>query len=252
MKNQNELSNSINRLSEIMDKLRIECPWDREQTMDSLRHLTIEETFELSDAIIRSDSNEIKNELGDLLLHIVFYSKIASETDLFDFNDVINSICDKLITRHPHIYDKLKVNNITDVKKNWELIKIKQGSKGVLSGVSSGLPSLIKAMRIQEKVSGVGFKWDKPSDYLNKLIEEINEFEIESNKSDLQKMENEFGDILFSLISYASFKNINCDKALEITNNKFIDRFNSIEKNNSDLYKMSQHEFLKQWQKSKK
>jgi XTP/dITP diphosphohydrolase len=234
-----------------MDKLRIECPWDKEQTMNSLRHLTIEETYELSDAIISGDFNEIKNELGDLLLHIVFYSKIASETNLFNFNDVINSICDKLILRHPHIYDKLNVNNINDVKKNWELIKLKNGSKGVLSGVSSRLPSLIKAMRIQEKVSGVGFKWDKPSDYLNKLVEEINEFEVESNKSDSQKMENEFGDILFSLISYANFKNINCDKALEITNNKFIDRFNYIEKNNSDLYKMSQNELLKHWEKSK-
>ena len=246
---------SFNRLLDIMDRLRNECPWDKEQTIESLRHLTIEETYELSEAILDNDINEIKNELGDLLLHIVFYSKIASETDDFDTNDVINSICKKLINRHPHIYTDLKLSSIDEVKQNWELIKKKEGSKGTLSGVPKGLPSLIKAMRIQEKASGIGFKWDDKSDALDKVVEEIKEFKIELKNSDNEKMENEFGDILFSLINYASYNNINSAKALEKTNKKFIHRFNYLEdisnKLNKPISEMSSNELIKYWNQAK-
>lgn len=238
-----------------MNRLRNECPWDKEQTMESLRHLTIEETYELSEAILSNEINEIKNELGDLLLHIVFYSKIASEKKHFDINDVINGICDKLIHRHPHIYSDVKLDNIEEVKKNWEIIKKNEHNKGALSGVPKSLPSLIKAMRIQEKASGMGFKWDNKHDVLDKVIEEIREFKLELSKSNLDLMEDEFGDILFSLVNYATYNKINPAKALEKTNIKFINRFNYLEKIadklNKPISKMTSVELKKYWDDAK-
>ena len=255
MKNIDKDISSFNRLLEIMNRLRNECPWDKQQTMESLRHLTIEETYELSEAILSNEINEIKNELGDLLLHIVFYSKIASEKKHFDINDVINGICDKLIHRHPHIYSDVKLDNIEEVKKNWEIIKKNEHNKGALSGVPKSLPSLIKAMRIQEKASGMGFKWDNKHDVLDKVIEEIREFKLELSKSNLDLMEDEFGDILFSLVNYATYNKINPVKALEKTNIKFINRFNYIEKIadklNKPISKMTSVELKKYWDDAK-
>lgn len=255
MKNIDKDTSSFNRLLEIMNRLRNECPWDKQQTMESLRHLTIEETYELSEAILSNEINEIKNELGDLLLHIVFYSKIASEKKHFDINDVINGICDKLIHRHPHIYSDVKLDNIEEVKKNWEIIKKNEHNRGALSGVPKSLPSLIKAMRIQEKASGMGFKWDNKIDVLDKVIEEIREFNLELSKSNLDLMEDEFGDILFSLVNYATYNKINPVKALEKTNIKFINRFNYIEKIaeklNKSISKMTSTELKKHWDDAK-
>ncbi|MDC1180270.1 nucleoside triphosphate pyrophosphohydrolase [Flavobacteriaceae bacterium] len=255
MKNIDKDISSFNRLLEIMNRLRNECPWDKQQTMESLRHLTIEETYELSEAILSKEINEIKNELGDLLLHIVFYSKIASEKKHFDINDVINGICDKLIHRHPHIYSDVKLDNIEEVKKNWEIIKKNEHNRGALSGVPKSLPSLIKAMRIQEKASGMGFKWDNKIDALDKVIEEIREFNLELSKSNLDLMEDEFGDILFSLVNYATYNKINPVKALEKTNIKFINRFNYIEKIaeklNISISKMTSTELKKHWDDAK-
>ena len=255
MKNIHKDTSSFNRLLEIMNRLRNECPWDKEQTMESLRHLTIEETYELSEAILSNEINEIKNELGDLLLHIVFYSKIASEKKHFDINDVINGVCDKLIHRHPHIYSDVKLDNIEEVKKNWEIIKKNEHNRGALSGVPKSLPSLIKAMRIQEKASGMGFKWDNKIDVLDKVIEEIREFNLELSKSNLDLMEDEFGDILFSLVNYATYNKINPVKALEKTNIKFINRFNYIEKIaeklNISISKMTSTELKKHWDDAK-
>ena len=255
MKNIDKDISSFNRLLEIMNRLRNECPWDKQQTMESLRHLTIEETYELSEAILSKEINEIKNELGDLLLHIVFYSKIASEKKHFDINDVINGICDKLIHRHPHIYSDVKLDNIEEVKKNWEIIKKNEHNRGALSGVPKSLPSLIKAMRIQEKASGMGFKWDNKIDVLDKVIEEIREFNLELSKSNLDLMEDEFGDILFSLVNYATYNKINPVKALEKTNIKFINRFNYIakiaEKLNISISKMTSTELKKHWDDAK-
>jgi XTP/dITP diphosphohydrolase len=255
VKNIDKDISSFNRLLEIMNRLRNECPWDKQQTMESLRHLTIEETYELSEAILSKEINEIKNELGDLLLHIVFYSKIASEKKHFDINDVINGICDKLIHRHPHIYSDVKLDNIEEVKKNWEIIKKNEHNRGALSGVPKSLPSLIKAMRIQEKASGMGFKWDNKIDVLDKVIEEIREFKLELSKSNLDLMEDEFGDILFSLVNYATYNKINPVKALEKTNIKFINRFNYIEKIaeklNISISKMTSTELKKHWDDAK-
>jgi XTP/dITP diphosphohydrolase len=255
VKNIDKDTSSFNRLLEIMNRLRNECPWDKQQTMESLRHLTIEETYELSEAILSNEINEIKNELGDLLLHIVFYSKIASEKKHFDINDVINGICDKLIHRHPHIYSDVKLDNIEEVKKNWEIIKKNEHNRGALSGVPKSLPSLIKAMRIQEKASGMGFKWDNKIDVLDKVIEEIREFKLELSKSNLDLMEDEFGDILFSLVNYATYNKINPVKALEKTNIKFINRFNYIEKIaeklNISISKMTSTELKKHWDDAK-
>ena len=255
MKNIDKDISSFNRLLEIMNRLRNECPWDKQQTMESLRHLTIEETYELSEAILSNEVNEIKNELGDLLLHIVFYSKIASEKKHFDINDVINGICDKLIHRHPHIYSDVKLDNIEEVKKNWEIMKKNEHNRGALSGVPKSLPSLIKAMRIQEKASGMGFKWDNKIDVLDKVIEEIKEFKLEVSKSNLDLMEDEFGDILFSLVNYATYNKINPVKALEKTNIKFINRFNYIEKIaeklNISISKMTSTELKKHWDDAK-
>jgi len=220
---------AFERILTIMDELREKCPWDKKQTIESLRNLTVEETFELSDAIMNSDMNEIKKELGDILLHIVFYSRIASETAQFDIADVIHSLCEKLINRHPHIYGDVIVENEEQVKENWEKIKLKEGNKSALSGVPQSLPAMIKASRIQEKARGVGFDWDEESQVWDKVNEELQEFKHEADSGNLAKMEEEFGDVLFSLINYARFKQINPEDALEKTNRKFIKRFQYLE-----------------------
>ncbi len=222
---------AFERLLKIMDELREKCPWDKKQTLDSLRYLTIEELFELSDAIIEKNMSDIKKELGDILLHIVFYAKIASEKNEFTITDVINSLCEKLIERHPHIYGNVKVDSEEEVKQNWEKIKLKEGNKSVLSGVPKGLPALVKAMRIQEKARGVGFDWENKEQVWDKVQEELSEFSIELEKgnSNKEKMEDEFGDVLFALINYARFNNINPEDALERTNKKFIYRFQYME-----------------------
>ena len=228
MKRSQQLS-AFERLLDIMDELREQCPWDRKQTFESLRHLTIEETYELGDAILDNDLQEIKKELGDLLLHIVFYAKIGSEQNAFDIGDVANEICDKLINRHPHIYGDTKVYDADQVIKNWESIKLKEGRNSVLEGVPKSLPALVKAFRIQEKVAGVGFEWDNAEDVLDKVKEEITELKQEVEDQNLDKMEDEFGDVLFSLINYARYHKINPELALERTNKKFIKRFKYIE-----------------------
>lgn len=226
-----ERAASFLRLLKIMDELREQCPWDKKQTIESIRHLTIEETFELSDAILKNDRSEIKKELGDLLLHIVFYSRIASETNDFGIKDVIDSLCEKLIFRHPHIYGDTKAETPEQVAQNWEQLKQKEkgGNKTVLSGVPNSMPALLKAYRIQEKARAVGFDWDKPEQVFEKVKEELNEFELEVKNNNQQNAEKEFGDILFSLINYARFLNINPEDALEQTNKKFIKRFNYME-----------------------
>ena len=218
----------IEKLIKIMDELREKCPWDKKQTIQSLRHLTIEEVYELSESIQNQNYDEIKKELGDLLLHIVFYSKIASENNKFSFDDVIEDICKKLVDRHPHIYGNLNVSSEDDVKSNWEKIKLKEGRKSILSGVPKSLPTLIKSYRIQEKVSGVGFDWKLKKDVISKIKEEINELEVEV-KNDTSNIEEEFGDLLFSLINYSRFLKINPDDALNKTNEKFIKRFKKME-----------------------
>jgi XTP/dITP diphosphohydrolase len=221
---------AFDRLLTIMDELRAQCPWDKKQTMQTLRHLTIEETYELGDAILDDDLEEVKKELGDVLLHIVFYAKIGSETDAFDMADVCNDICEKLINRHPHIYGDVEVNDEEDVKRNWENIKLKEGKKSVLEGVPNGLPALVKANRVQDKVAGVGFDWEKPEQVWEKVQEELAEFQEEVKAGNLEKMEAEFGDVLFSMVNYARFLNINPENALERTNKKFIKRFQYLER----------------------
>ncbi|SFC41469.1 XTP/dITP diphosphohydrolase [Zunongwangia mangrovi] len=220
---------AFDRLLTIMDELREQCPWDRKQTMESLRHLTIEETYELGDAILDKDIEEVRKELGDLLLHLVFYAKIGSETNDFDIADVANGICEKLISRHPHIYGDVKVEDEEDVKKNWENLKLKEGKKSVLEGVPRSLPALVKASRIQDKVAGVGFDWEEPQQVFEKLQEELGELQDEVDKADKDKMEAEFGDVMFSMINYARFLKINPENALERTNKKFIARFKYLE-----------------------
>jgi XTP/dITP diphosphohydrolase len=220
---------ALDRLLTIMDELREQCPWDKKQTMQSLRHLTIEETYELGDAILDNDLDEVKKELGDVLLHIVFYSKIGSETKDFDIADVANSICDKLIDRHPHIYGDVKVENEEDVKRNWENLKLKEGKTSVLEGVPKSLPALVKASRIQDKVSGVGFDWEEPQQVFEKLKEELEELQHEVTDNNQDLIEAEFGDVLFSMINYARFLKVNPENALERTNKKFIKRFQYLE-----------------------
>lgn len=247
----------FNRLLTIMDELRENCPWDQKQTMESLSHLTIEETYELVDSILDKNMDEIKAELGDLLLHIVFYSKIASETNDFDINDVINSICDKLIERHPHIYGDEVVKDEQDVKRNWEKIKLKNGKKTVLQGVPKSLPAMVKATRIQEKVKGVGFDWDNKEQVFDKVKEEFSELHQEIKKTNNhEKIEKEFGDVLFSMINYARFIGVDPESALERTNKKFIGRFNYLEQeiktNKMDFMKMSLEEMDLIWDRSKK
>jgi XTP/dITP diphosphohydrolase len=245
---------AFERLLTIMDELREKCPWDKKQTMQSLRHLTIEETYELTDAILENDLNEVKGELGDVMLHLVFYAKIASETNAFDMTDVLNSICDKLIHRHPHIYGDVKVADEEEVKRNWEKLKLKEGKKSVLEGVPKSLPALVKAIRIQDKARGIGFDWDNKDQVWEKVKEEIDELHVEIN-SDSNKVEDEFGDVLFSLINYARFLNINPEDALEKTNKKFIKRFQYLEteskKDGKELNEMSLTEMDVYWNKAK-
>ena len=246
---------AFDRLLTIMDELRAQCPWDKKQTMQTLRHLTIEETYELGDAILDNDLEEVKNELGDLLLHIVFYSKIGSETNDFDIADVCNAICEKLINRHPHIYGDVQVENEEEVKQNWENIKLKEGKKSVLEGVPSSLPALVKANRIQDKVAGVGFDWERPEQVFEKVKEELSELQEEINHGNTEKMEAEFGDVLFSMINYARFLKINPENALERTNKKFIKRFQYLEqkaKENGKLLKdMTLPEMDVYWEEAK-
>tara|TARA_B100000795_G_scaffold194471_1_gene148717 strand:- start:32717 stop:33490 length:774 start_codon:yes stop_codon:yes gene_type:complete len=221
---------AFDRLLTIMDELRAQCPWDKKQTMETLRHLTIEETYELGDAILENDLEEVKGELGDLLLHIVFYAKIGSETDAFDIADVTNQICEKLISRHPHIYADVRVADEKEVKQNWENLKLKEGKTSVLQGVPKSLPALVKANRIQDKVSGVGFDWEHPEQVFEKLQEELAELKVEVAAKNQQNMEAEFGDVLFSMINYARFLKIDPENALERTNKKFIKRFQYLER----------------------
>lgn len=229
MKNRTEQLKAFERLLDIMDELREKCPWDRKQTFQSLKHLTIEEVYELNDAISDENNEEIKKELGDLLLHIVFYSKIGSETQSFDIADVCNEICEKLIVRHPHIYGDVEAADENAVKENWEKIKLKEGNKSVLSGVPKSLPAIIKAFRIQDKVKGVGFDWSDKRDVWEKVEEELNEFKAEEIAGNKEKQVEEFGDVLFALINYARFCDINPEEALNKTNNKFIRRFTQME-----------------------
>jgi XTP/dITP diphosphohydrolase len=244
---------AFKRLLDIMDDLREKCPWDRKQTIESIRHLTIEETYELSDAILEQDMEEIKKELGDLALHLVFYSKIASETNDFDITDVLNGICEKLIRRHPHIYGDVKADDAETVKKNWEQIKQAEskGEKSVLSGVPNSMPSLVKALRIQEKAAQVGFDWNKSEDVWNKVEEEIHELKT----APPEEKQGELGDVLFSIVNYARKEELNPDDALEATNKKFKERFQFIEayakSKNKDLRDMTLREMEDIWQKAK-
>ncbi|RMZ51227.1 nucleoside triphosphate pyrophosphohydrolase [Flavobacteriaceae bacterium PRS1] len=246
---------AFDRLLTVMDELRSKCPWDKKQTLKSLRHLTIEETYELGDAILDNDLQEVKNELGDLLLHIVFYAKIGSETNDFDIADVANSICEKLINRHPHIYGDVKVKDEAEVKQNWEKLKLKEGKTSVLEGVPKSLPALVKASRIQEKVAGVGFDWEEPQQVWEKVEEELQEFKEEVKNGNQEQIEQEFGDVLFSLINYARFLNINPENALETTNKKFIKRFQYLESKaktlNKTLNEMTLSEMDVFWEEAK-
>lgn len=247
--------NAFSRLLDIMDNLREKCPWDRKQTFQSLRHLTIEETYELGDAILENNNEEIKKELGDLLLHIIFYAKIGSEKKVFDITDIANQISEKLIRRHPHIYGNLKAYDADEVSSNWEIIKLNEGKKSVLDGVPKALPALVKAYRVQEKASSVGFDWDDIDGVLNKVEEELEELRIELKEKKIDNIESEFGDLLFSLINYARFLEINPENALEKTNRKFIKRFKYIESSANKVEKkineLSKEEFDFFWQKAK-
>lgn len=230
---------AFGKLLEIMDELRAKCPWDKKQTLESLRYLTIEETYELSGAILEKDMEMIKKELGDLMLHLVFYAKIASEKGAFDIQDVINNIIDKLINRHPHIFGDIKVKDAKEVRDNWEKIKLKEkGNHSVLSGVPLSLPAMVKANRIQEKASGVGFDWEKPEQVWEKVLEELNELReaVESNANHTKK-EHELGDLIFAIINYARFIEVNPEDALERTNRKFIKRFTYLEEAARNLHK---------------
>ncbi len=253
-KNMDNRLKAFQRLLDIMDDLREKCPWDQKQTLESLRHLTIEETYELADAITDNDLNSLKGEIGDLFLHMVFYCKIGDEKGAFNVTSVLNGICDKLISRHPHIYGDTKADTEEEVKTNWEKLKLKEGKKSVLEGVPRSLPSMVKAARIQEKVKGIGFEWDNPEDVWEKVKEELEEFHQES-KLNSKEMEEEFGDVLFSLINYARFKNINPENALSKTNKKFIDRFQLMElliqEEKLKIESMSLAEMDTYWEKAK-
>lgn len=246
---------AFSRLLDIMDDLRAQCPWDQKQSFESLRHLTIEETYELGDAILDRDLTEIKKELGDLLLHIVFYAKLGSEEKAFDIADVANDICEKLIHRHPHIYGSVSVEDEHEVKKNWEALKLKEGKKSVLEGVPNGLPALIKAQRMQEKAAGVGFDWEHKTQVWGKFEEELKELNqaLDSKRED--EIEDEFGDVLFSLINYARFIKVNPETALERTNKKFIKRFQFIEfqakKSKRSIEQLTLEEMEAYWQEAK-
>ncbi len=258
MSNREQQMQAFGRLLDIMDDLREKCPWDKKQTLESLRHLTIEEMYELADAILEKDMTEIKKELGDLILHIVFYAKIGSETNDFDITDVLNGICEKLIVRHPHIYGDVEVENEEQVKQNWEKIKLKEkgGNKRVLEGVPKSLPAMVKAIRIQEKARGVGFDWDNKEQVWEKVNEELQEFETEVNAGNSKEyIEGEFGDLLFSMINYSRFIDINPENALEKTNKKFIHRFNYLEeqskKDGKEFGEMTLEEMDEYWNKAK-
>ena len=246
---------AFSRLLDIMDDLRDQCPWDKKQTFESLRHLTIEETYELGDAILKNDLLEIKKELGDLLLHIIFYAKLGSEENAFDIADVANEICEKLIHRHPHIYGSISVEDEHEVKKNWEKMKLKEGKKSVLEGVPNTLPALVKSQRVQEKAAGVGFDWDNKKQVWDKFKEELKELDqaLDSKKEDA--IEDEFGDVLFSLINYARFIKVNPETALERTNKKFIKRFQYIEsmakKSNRSIENLTLVEMESYWKQAK-
>lgn len=254
-----DLENSFLRLVGIMDDLREKCPWDKKQTIQSLRQMTIEETYELADAITEESWKDIREELGDILLHIVFYAKIGTEKNKFTLDEVINGICDKLIARHPHIYGDVKVENAEDVKQNWEKLKLKEGKKSVLSGVPASLPAVVKAMRLQEKAKQVGFEWDNKSQVLDKVNEELEELasavsELEPDENNLtawEKVQEELGDVIFSLINYARFLQIDAENALELTNKKFIRRFTQMEsqamQNGKDLQSMTLQEMDAIW-----
>jgi len=256
MSNRTDQLKAFDRLLTIMDELRDKCPWDQKQTMETLRSLTIEETYELGDAILDQDLKEVKNELGDLLLHIVFYAKIGSETKDFDISDVINSICEKLIYRHPHIYGDVVVEDETEVKQNWENLKLREGKTSVLQGVPKSLPALVKASRIQEKVAGVGFDWEHSDQVWEKVEEELGELKSEITSKNQEAIEDEFGDVLFSLINYARFLKINPENALERTNKKFIKRFQYLESKAKTLQKslseMTLSEMDVYWEEAKK
>ncbi len=249
------------RLLKVLDTLRTQCPWDKKQTMETLRHLTIEETYELSDAILDGDMQEIKKELGDVMMHLVFYARIGDEQNQFNITDVLNGVCDKLISRHPHIYGDVEVENEEQVKQNWEKLKLKEGNKSVLAGVPTSLPALVKAGRIQEKARGVGFDWDEKQQVWEKVEEELQEFKNEFNitdgkEIDIEKAEAEFGDLLFSLVNYARFVDINPENALEKTNKKFIKRFQYLEEkakeNGKALQDMTLAEMDIYWNEAKK
>jgi XTP/dITP diphosphohydrolase len=256
MNNRQDQLDAFNRLLDIMDELREKCPWDKKQTLATLRHLTIEETYELGDAILDNDLQEVKKELGDLLLHIVFYAKIGSETNDFDIADVTNGICEKLIDRHPHIYGDVIVADEEEVKRNWEKLKLKEGRKSVLEGVPKSLPALVKASRIQEKVKGVGFDWEESHQVWDKVLEELDELQVEVKAHNQDKIEAEFGDVLFSMINYARFLKVNPDDALERTNKKFIKRFQYLESKaielGKDLSEMSLVEMDVFWEEAKR
>ena len=243
---------AFERLLNIMDELREKCPWDMKQTLESLRHLSIEEVYELGDAILDGNMEEVKKELGDLFLHLVFYSRIASETEAFDIADVLNSICEKLISRHPHIYGDVVVKDEAEVLSNWEKLKLKEGKKSVLEGVPRSLPAMVKAQRIQDKAKGVGFDWDNADQVWEKVLEELNEFKEAKTKED---QEEEFGDLLFSLINYARFKGIHPEDALEKTNKKFIYRFQYLEtesaKDGKQMGEMTLNEMDEYWNRAK-
>lgn len=262
MRTRGQQLEAFGKLLDIMDEIREKCPWDRKQTMQSLRHLTIEETYELGDAILDNDLPEIEKELGDLLLHIIFYAKIASEEKAFDIADVLNGINKKLTYRHPHVFGDpdnsgqlIKAETEEEVSKNWEKLKLKEGKKSILEGVPKSLPALVKASRIQDKAACAGFDWEKPEQVFEKVQEEINELIEEVQNKDQKKIESEFGDVLFSLINYARFLKIDPESALERTNKKFISRFQFLEKEtikiNKQLTNMTLEEMDVFWEKSK-
>nr|WKN39177.1 nucleoside triphosphate pyrophosphohydrolase [Tunicatimonas sp. TK19036] len=250
---------AFDRLLTIMEELRVKCPWDRKQTIESIRHLTIEETYELSDAILSGDLDEVRKELGDLALHLVFYAKIASEQQAFDMGDVLTGICEKLIRRHPHVYGDTEANDARTVEQNWEQIKLREAGetrKSALSGVPSSLPALLKAFRMQEKARGVGFDWDRKDQVWDKVQEELLEFRDAEVLGDVSQMEEEFGDLLFALINYARFSGINPEEALERTNRKFLHRFQHIEQRayeqDKNVKDMSLDEMEEYWNEAKK
>ena len=256
MNSRAEKLEAFGRLLDIMDTLRAECPWDKKQTLESLRHLTMEETYELADAIEENDLQEIKKELGDLMLHMVFYSKIGSEKGAFDVADVLNAVCDKLIHRHPHIYGDVEAATEEEVKANWEAIKLKEkGTQSVLQGVPRGLPALVKAIRIGDKARGAGFDWDQPQDVWAKIKEELGEFESAQKSGNQQEIESELGDVLFSIVNFARLSNLDPELALERTNKKFIYRFTYMEKKARDqgksLNKMTLPEMELLWNEAK-